>query len=357
MDGDVLGSFCTGTALGLSLGSPAEWAIHKYLLHASQSSRKIIPFIEGASRGHNDNHHGAYKAPEHYYRDVTNENEVIHFAKSDVGIIGGIAAFVGTVIERAQAIVTNNYQFGGSNVAFIAGVLSGTMMYYGSYELVHHQMHVLGKRRLTINRVLGDTIQGGQAHRDGNLRLSKPLLDDICATIERDIDAASPLETARESFILPNGKGGNSLSNRLEGQIRVNESDSSLRSHIEIAPADALDVLTTTYEHMKESEETNRSTLGVRERIGYFFERSLQRIVRASPLFKRLDNHHYLHHRKYGKNLNVVFPAMDYCMGTKEESSVAALEENRNYWLCPNSPDEQRFKRKVAPLLSSVSAL
>ena len=342
---ESIGAFCAGAAAGLSLASPAEWAIHKYLLHASPKSRKRIPFIEGASRGHNDNHHGAYKAPEHYYRDITNEHEVIHFAKSDVGIIAGIAVAVGAALERTHAVVAENYQFDETNAAFIAGVLAGTMGYYGCYEFIHHHMHVLGKRRLTTNRILGDTIQGGTQHRDGNLRLSKPLLDDICNAIEKNIDRATSVALFKASL---NNTSKSSLSTRLTSQIEENYYSHQPKPSIAVGPDDASQIIATTYERMMESDRDYRATLSTKDLMKYALKRRLQKTLRASPIFRSLDNHHFIHHRKYGKNLNVVFPLMDSLKKTKAESTAAILEEIKDYWLCPNSPDTRLFDRKAA---------
>ncbi len=340
---ETIGNFCVGTAVGLSLASPAEWTIHKYLLHASPKSRKWSKFIEGASRGHNDNHHGAYKAPEHYYRDITNEHEIVHFAKSDVGIIAGIAVAVGAALERTHAFIANNYRFDETNASFIAGVLLGTMGYYGCYEFIHHHMHVLGKRRLTTNRVLGDTIQGGAQHRDGNLRLSKPLLDDICNAIEKNIDCAASVALFRASL---NNASESNLSIRLINQIKENSSSHLLKPYIAVEPNDAPQILATTYENMMKSDEDYRAALSTKDRMKYTLEKRLQKTLRASSMFSSLDNHHFIHHRKYGKNLNVVFPLMDYLEKTKVGSTAVILEERKDYWLCPNSPDEKRFKRK-----------
>ncbi|MFN7141519.1 MAG: sterol desaturase family protein, partial [Limisphaerales bacterium] len=40
------------------------------------------------------------------------------------------------------------------------------------------------------------------------------------------------------------------------------------------------------------------------------------RSVERSGLFFRLNGHHLLHHRYMGKNLNVVLPLADWCLGT-----------------------------------------
>ena len=77
--------------------------------------------------------------------------------------------------------------------------------------------------------------------------------------------------------------------------------------------------------------------------------RKKSKFINASS-FGHNDNHHFLHHFKYNRNLNVVFPLMDFIMGTKTDNSVSTLETNIKYWLCPNSPDLAPFKRKLKPV-------
>lgn len=337
---EVAHSFVGGAAIGLSLGSPTEWNIHKYLLHASSQSRARSAFINGASRGHNDNHHGAYQAPEHYYRDITNEREIIHFSRGDVGIIASSAVFVGSMMNLSHALLYHQTQFSAGDGAFIAGVVAGTLGYYGCYEFTHHYMHVIGERRLSINRVFGDAIQGGKEHRDGNLRFSKPLLDDIGTYVEENVDRAFSRRSLRDTSV--------ALAERLKRQILANISaqNYSASPYIEVAPEDSCHVLNATLQTMMEREQAHRAALSFKGKILYSLDRRLQKTLRASPPFQYLDNHHFLHHRHYGKNLNVVFPLMDYLKGTKEESTRSVLEENKSLWLCPNSPDTKLFKRK-----------
>lgn len=342
---EIVGSLGIGAIFGLSVASPAEWAIHRYLLHASSKFRKKNKFIEGASRGHNDIHHGAYKAPEHYYRDVTNENEIIHFAKSDVGIIAGVAGVAGGLFERAGAFILNSGQFDTGSVLVIAGTIAGTMAYYGCYEFTHHYMHVIGERRLSINRTLGDIIQGGVQNRDGNLRLSKPLLDEVCDAVEMNTE-----EALRGIFILEKNArlekylADNHIVQRLENQIEYNRSRRKAIMPVKFNNAE--DMLFKTQDIIVKNEGNYLNNLNWREKLMYNASMAIQKILRSSPAFKYLDNHHYIHHRKYGKNLNVVFPLMDYFMKTKENSKSEFLEENKEYWLCPNSPDMVPFQKK-----------
>ena len=375
---EMIQSFIAGTAVSLSIGSPAEWAVHKYMLHASPRARRRVPFIEGSARGHNDIHHKAYNGPEHYYRDVTNEHEIIHFSPSDVGIIAAASAVVGAAIDRAIALAANAPEFKAENASFVAGAVAGTLAYYGVYEFTHHYMHVIGERRLAINRVLGDTIQGGQ--RDGMLRFSKPLLDDICNTVEAHIDyvgehrenrtlkgAVAPrasklqeqnvLEASETSFPKKRephrffdpyhfSDSDSSLISRLNKQIEDNSQlPMKKRPKLAYKHQEGAAVLERTEIAMAEREQEYRRDLTLSESFRYTISRRIQRTLRVSPLFQRLDNHHFLHHRHYGKNLNVALPLMDYLAGTKADSSFSALEENKSYWLCPNSPDTAKFER------------
>ncbi len=344
---DFIGYFFAGGALSLSVCSPLEWMVHKNILHAPSSLRKKVKFIENASRGHNDIHHRAYNGPAHYYRDITNENQVIHFAKGDVGLIAGAAAIVGGAIDGVFLSLNENAYFGIGDALFLSGFVGGTMAYYGGYEFVHHFMHVIGERRLTVNRVIGDKIQGGTENRDGNLRLSKPLLDDICNLIERDIDSNFNRQF-RSNFLYPY-----SLVQRFAEQIRYNTERKAIKklplAYVDVHSEDVEKLLSATRDVLLEREINYREDLATfKERIYYGTNRTIQRYLRNSKVFRSLDNHHFLHHCRYHNNLNVLFPLMDNIMQTKLDSSIKVLEENKNFWLCPNSPDISPFKAREA---------
>lgn len=331
---DFILSFSKGAITGFSLGSPVEWEIHRDMLHAKQPLRNKIPFIDKASRGHHDNHHGAYKGPAHYYRDITNENEVIHFAKSDVGIIATVSAVVGGALASAFYLSGEEKNIEGA-IGFACGVLTGAMAYYGTYEFTHHYMHVIGSRRLEINRVFGDKIQGGEKNRDGKLRISKPLLDDICNSIEMAVDdiSAGSLYYTEKRY---------ELAHRIKKNVEAN-----IKNDVNIASFDTDNLIHETLDVMLEREREVREHLSIMKRFRYAVEREVQSTLRNSSTFQRMDNHHFLHHFRYDRNLNVVAPAMDYMMGTKEDSSVKRLTEDKRLWLCPNSPEIEPFKRKT----------
>ena len=336
----ALTSLLGGVALSISVGSPAEWMVHKYILHATPRQRKRMSFIRNASIGHNDKHHGAYKGPAHYYRDITNENEVIHFSKKDVGVIAGVGGIIGLAADRGYSAIAGKSSFGVEDAAFVAGMIGGTLGYYGIYEFTHHYMHAIGKRRLSINRALGDIMQDNE--RDGNLRFSKPLLDDICSSVESRID--KPVSKRLNKFYFePN------LIKRLEKQTKINRNNEFKGNHeaAKVSAKNSEDTLNQLVAEMLHREEELISKLSPSERTGHFLERKVQKYLRKLPLFQYLDNHHLIHHFRYGSNLNVVFPLMDVLMRTERDSSGEELEKNRDYWLCPNSPDLELFSLPV----------
>ncbi len=327
----TLASFLGGVALSISIASPTEWGIHKYLLHAQK--RNWLTRIP--AQAHDDIHHGGYKAPAHYYRDITNEHVTIHFSPGDVGLIAAIAAAFGSAVDGAY-ILGSRKSIGIDDAAFVGGVVSGTMLCYGCYEFTHHYMHVIGQRRLSINRILGDTLQGNEP--DGKLRFSKPLLDDICDAIERKVDAYGEKDYPQIfSF-------EDSLLKRLEQQTAYNRRQNSQGEIkpllIQKDPEEALAHVTSA---MVNQEDNYLHALSKSKRFKHKIGRRIQKHLRASRIFQYLDNHHFVHHIRYTHNLNVAFPLMDKIMGTKLKSSRKVLEEDPRYWLCPNSPDKELF--------------
>ena len=182
----VLTAFVAGTGIALAASSPVEWAIHKYILHAPPKHR-TTKFIRHAAIAHNDDHHGAFKSPQHYYRDVTNEHVTVHFGKKDVALIAAITGAAGVGMHAAyQTIAEGQVEANPSGLLFVGGMVAGAMLYYGAYEFTHHYMHVIGERRMTINKEFGNRLQDGNA--DGNLRFPKPVLDDFCNAVEDSLD-------------------------------------------------------------------------------------------------------------------------------------------------------------------------
>jgi|GEM_PF-3056043 len=327
----TLGSVLAGFSASVLLASPAEWMVHRYMLHP-----KTRNFINRNSAiGHNDKHHGAYNGPAHYYRDITNEHEVIHFSKGDVALIHGVSAGIGYGIYKTLA--SRVYEEEG--VGFVSGFIAGTAAYYAAYEILHHYMHDIGKRRLEINRVLGNVIQG---EPDNNLRLSKPLLDDLCNEVELRVDA-------RKELPYPD-----SLLERLSAQIAYNrtEAHEARTGLTNIRVADPAGALMVTTAEMLRREREHHDTLGAWGRLKYAGKRFIHRQMRNSPAFQYIDNHHFVHHRRFMQNLNVVFPLADVALGTQVKSSKEYLENEKAYWLCPNSPDVKKFELADSALLS-----
>ncbi len=284
-----------------------------------------------SARGHSDIHHKAYRGPAHYYRDVTNEHATIHFSLGDVGRITGISAGVGFAVDRAYSALNKRSDFNLADGAFIAGTVAGTLAYYACYEFSHHYMHVIGQRRLSINRVLGNIIQG---ESDEKLRFSKPLLDDICNAVEVHVDTR--VGKSQPSFSIDAA-----LVRRLEEQIEYNRELG--KATIALAENDGNQILASTAGEMLEREEKYRASLSLLKKPLYWLDRQVQRQLRASPVFQYVDNHHFVHHMQWLNNLNVVFPLMDVVARTKVDSSRAFLEENKQYWPCPNSAETAKF--------------
>ena len=325
-------SLLAGAALSLGAASPAEWAIHKYMLHA----RKRNWLTRRPAISHNDIHHGGYRAPHHYYRDVTNEDIIIHFSPQYVGLIAGIATAVGAGIATVHNIASSGKQVGIEDVLFAGGVVGGTMAYYGAYEFTHHYMHVIGRRRMAINNELGNALQGGKA--DDMLRFSKPLLDDICNAMEKNIDRGMRSHPQKYDY-------DPALVKRLDDQIRINADREPfgklVRPHME--RMDAYEALQYTTDIMISLEEKWKSGMTKWGRAKYWLERKVQSVLRNSKMYEYIDNHHFLHHFRYLKNLNVVWPLMDKLAGTKVDSSREMLEKDTNFWLCPNTTDKNKF--------------
>jgi len=292
-------------AATLVIAGPAEWAVHKHILHSRSRS---VGFIKEASVAHNDNHHGAFMSPQHYYRDITNEDVTVHFSKGDVALIAASGAAIGAGVSSITDL---------STFAAAAGSTAGALVAYGSYEFFHHYMHVIGERRLQIGRVFGDFVEG---ERSGNLRLPKPVLDDLGNTVEDRLEGReSRFGFSQIAYDLLEDRG-------LEVDIdhAIDYTEQSLRSW----------------------EESHRESLTPKQRKAYSREKRINRSLRRSRIFGFLDNHHFVHHRSYGNNLNVVWAWFDKLIGTKKPSDASTLISNQKYWLCPNSPDEEKFVLK-----------
>ncbi len=313
-----------GLATGLLLVSPVEWALHKYLLHAPKIRRRW--YNRFASEVHTEGHHVAYLAPQHYYRDASNAHEKLAFPLYSAILILVVAAGIGLGLDRLWSLLpSTDPSFGTGDLAYVLGwVLAGAIGYVG-YEVPHHYMHVLGPRRLEINRKLGDRLQEG---RDGKLRLSKPLLDDICNEVEDRIDArvSRPFDEA--------------LLDRLGDQLAYNR-DRGLAVTDRPLP----EILQELTEVMTRLEDETRASLSPIGRLAHSMSRRTQWLFRGSNTaagryFTHIDHNHSVHHRLFSANYNVFMTWADRAFGTRTDCSREGLEQDKRTWLCPNSPEE-----------------
>jgi len=323
--------------LGFLIGKPvvdiAEAVVHVQLLHKPPGKRRF--FNRMSAQAHTD-HHKAYHGAKDYYRNARNEHEVIHFSGKNVatiaGISLGISAGVGALVEKVAPFLPGVTPDNVSGYAVAAGFMAAAAVGYGGYEFSHHFMHVIGERRSYINEVLGDLIQGG--NRDGNLRYSKPVLDDICNAVEANVDRFARKELP-ERFSYKQ-----SLVDRLERETESNRK----KGDAVVADVSLPDVLDTLTRTMVERERTLRASHGKRESIKYAVSRFTQRLLRTptSPIgwhFRWSDNHHFVHHSYWKKNNNVFGFLGDLVLGTRIPSSRKVLEATPHYYLCPNSAD------------------
>lgn len=331
LDSDIALSYLAGVAT-ITVAAPfVEWYIHKAIMHIPKPNRDlkkadpliktIAPvakkYIVDASVAHDDNHHGAYKGPSHYYRDDSNHDAVLHFSKKDIGAIVGLSTAVGTGISAVFNAITQQPQL--LNGAFIAGTSAASFAYYAAYEISHHYMHVITERRHEISHELGELIEKEPGSE--SLRFSKPFLDDMCNEIERAIDKnyKNPKKTITFSP---------QLVQTFQEQLRVNE-DVTKNDIDETIFYQLTDI-------MLQKEREKRASLKPLQKIQYLIDRNVQRICRHHKGFEKVDYHHFLHHYRRMNNLNVVWPIADRVLKTHTDSSRAVLNKPKRFWLCPN---------------------
>jgi hypothetical protein len=331
----MLVEYVLGLGTGLAILSPVEWAVHKHLLHAPKGRRTW--YNRATAHAHDDIHHAAYRGPEHYYRDITNAHEIIHFSKGDIGLIVGGWGAAGLIGKKAVEAVMGDPSFQTGDIGMTAGMMTAGFIGYLGYEVSHHYMHVIGARRLAINRAFGDALQ---LERDGKLRFSKPLLDDICNAVEEYVDAHS------------DGRGGSiGYDAGLAGRFAVQAAYNRDELKNTLLPVTFDELMQQIAQESLEREQALRASMDAKERRAYWFDRKVQRLFRGSDsligrYFRHIDNHHFMHHSNYRKNLNVFLTWADYAFGTKLDSSREALEvPSKKYYLCPNSPDVTPFMR------------
>ncbi|MBI3334169.1 hypothetical protein HYZ97_01675 [Candidatus Pacearchaeota archaeon] len=310
MNLESIAGFVEGFGVGFLASSPVEWMIHKHLLHAPKKKRNFLSRMP--SEAHEDNHHHFYDGRQHYYRDETNKNAVSHFSPSDVSIIAASAALIGYGYNAARASLGSE-----SSWERVAGFTAGAMVYYTLYETTHAIMHVLEQERLTVGKALGDAIQAGKP--DGKLRLPKPLLDEIRTRALDNLSAFHASQNRACLYAFPA-----EIEQQLDAALSYNHQRGVILEKIQPA-------------HVYLAETMNNLTSLSEKRGLAKWRFQMYKTIRKSPVFAWIDNHHFLHHQKYGANLNVVLPLADYLARTKMNSSKAVLT-NPAHWLCPNAP-------------------
>ncbi len=316
----------------IPLTSFVEWGIHRFMMHAPKSKR--IPYFSKAqSESHNDKHHGAYKAPKHYYQDAWNDNIVSKFSWTEVakiyagtmGISFGAAALYNVVRAKitGQPVAVD----WTNDAAFMAGVTAAVGTYYGAYETTHDWMHVIGKERYKIHEVFAHAVQNTP---DGKLRMPKDVLDNMTNAIETIVDATlknnAPIEIDSKLVL------------DVKHYLAHNR-----RNGVEMNDISSYSLLKNVTHQMAEYERERRAKLTGFSRTTDTLRRKTMGYVRNSDWFKWIDNHHYIHHDvdPDKTNLNVVLPIADLTLGTRKDSSSAALRDEskmQTIWICPYAP-------------------
>ena len=271
IDGATPGLISFG--IGATSMSYIEWLVHKLMLHDIQDKEgksKLGPISKNSTHSHHDIHHGAYRGNQHYYQDITNEDEVIHFSKKYVAIIESMAGLAGLAVNRVytQFTMTDHGLNSGDITGPLGFMLAATIGYAG-YEISHHYMHVIGKRRLAINNELGDAIQGT---RDGNLRLSKPVLDQIGNAIEDYVDE-NIQQGHPAKLTVPQD-----LIGTVNEQIEINRQ----RQDVNLLDTPLEEVLVYVAEKMFKREQEIRDSLDKKDAAKYWLDRKVQKLFRGS---------------------------------------------------------------------------
>eukprot|EP00457_Paulinella_chromatophora_P009969 gb/GEZN01010053.1/.p1 GENE.gb/GEZN01010053.1/~~gb/GEZN01010053.1/.p1 ORF type:complete len:408 (+),score=44.18 gb/GEZN01010053.1/:19-1242(+) len=366
----TLSSLALGCGMALFVCPIAEWKIHRDIMHLLPPQRKHASlFAQRSSEAHHDEHHKAYKAPAHYFRDVTNAHAVSTFNNKHVVLIASGAALASGLLVSSHAALFS-LSLTQSDYVFCMGFVSATLGYYLAYEKLHHWMHDVGTERLRIGGLLGDVIQaglplptqplhsintqvgGGQLRlskpTDGQLRLSKPTLDALC----RAIRVSAERRVANNAGADLTDPYGEELLSEMAREVEANRARGKAR--IQLRPGQERQCLETVTDLLLKEwsleQQGQKQTKLLSKPMVW-----LEQLVRTSQWFVMLDNHHYLHHLRFWRNLNVVLPFGDFLFGTLDPADQARLKstENIKLWLCPNSPDTEPFvipRKYRAPL-------
>ncbi len=290
--------FLIGATSALGIAPFAEWAVHKYIMHQPPSGR-TNKLMRDASIGHQDDHHQSYRAPHHYYRDATNEKSVIHFSPKYVGLIAGVSTGVGLIVSAGIDYISEKYL--NTQIPILettAGFATGIMAHYAAYEITHHQMHVLGEKRQKIIESLEQKLYQKVPSDQERLRLSKPLVDDICEVVMRGQEISEGLEKRYEEQRRVSSTRGAKYS-----ELRLQNLVDYARVMIKNSPPKGIEKVTSM----------------------------AVEALRKFPLFKYMDNHHFLHHAHMGCNFNMVWPVADWLFKTQAKGKIAELEHRDNY--------------------------
>eukprot|EP00808_Paulinella_micropora_P023247 g8500.t1 len=339
----------------------AEWKIHKDIMHLLPPQRKGASlFAKKSSEAHHDEHHKAYSPPAHYYKDESNAHAISTFNNNHIALIlTGAATVSGMLCGLHGVLNTGALLWCDAYSGFSCGFVSSTLAYYGMYEFLHALMHDIGRDKIAMGRILGHLIQAGlpddlsnlstfQAKTlecDGKLRLSKPLLDAIYK------DICDSCTGGKGNGRVENGKRRvfrTWVVEEFKRQVAINRDVTA--ATVKLRPGEeeaSLEAMASAYFSSGWADQRDNLAGPPSRNIGPFWI-FLEANIRAAPWFIFLDNHHHVHHLRFWKNLNVVFPLADYVMGTLHLSSNSWLNEpgNIKFWLCPNSPDLSPF---VAP--------
>jgi hypothetical protein len=341
-------SIClSGAVGGVLLGSVsapfAEWVIHRDVMHVIPPKRKgRSSFVKKSSEAHHDEHHKAFSVPAHYYRDLTNAHCISTFNNKHVASIGLGSASVALAVSSGPAYLFDLLP--STQGSFVLGFTTAALGYYAIYELVHDRMHDIGQQRLLVGNILGDMIQGGQ--RDGKLRLSKPLLDELCDAYQpllKTLPSSSSASVPTISSIAP--KFSSSTIKELGSQLEMNRQKGE--AVVAIEPGEEHKILD---EVATELLLRPQSTKHLPAEPTSLLRRSAlawtDKMIRGTQWFQFLDRHHFVHHVAFWKNLNVVWPLADRMLNTLQDSSACTLSDPKCFkrsWLCPNPPPSPPF--------------
>ncbi len=311
------------------LTSFVEWGIHKYLMH--QPKNKRIPHInERQSKTHQDEHHGAYKAPKHYFQDTWNDNITSEFGWGEIAkIFFGSAGFSAGIAAAYNALVPEHAMNFAQAAGLVTGVTASVMSYYRAYETTHNWMHVLEKELYQVQKSFAHHVQDKP---DGNALFPLPFMDNLSNYV---------INTARKEA--KHGSGKRIIPADLQAEC-THYFEHNLSRGVKVTDKSAEFVIDNLVDEFVVYETEARASRGVwaKTKSGFM---NWVRGGKLSP-FRKMHRHHYGHHAKMNKNLNVVIPIADYVLRTKMDTSVKTMCDEKNaktLWICPYAPEDHKF--------------